>query len=355
MIDQSKARIGKLDSLRGIAALMVVVFHCGVPVELDAHGLFFWLPVFWDGVSAVILFFLLSGYVLGLQLGSPGRPGFAGYLIRRFMRIWPAFAVTLVLSYLVLTGLGLPAGSVWPIRHGTPHVPVPRDLLQNLLMAGNPYAIVGPAWSLYMEMRLSIVFPLLFLLACRLNFFAAALISVALSVIGSRLVHWDMPEFLLSLADASRYLCLFVIGAALTRPGNPVANLYRRMPLAAIAAGLALAFCCLTYRFIPLDLPAKNYVPWIGVTWLFIHCLYANSSARLLNRDSLLFLGRISYGLYLVHYPVLQVTNAFTPKAWSLLVVLPISVLLAWILNRWVEQPMIRFGRNLRPPSACRR
>jgi len=350
MLGQAKARIGKLDAVRGIAAVMVLVGHCGLPFDVDARGFLFWVPIFWDGADAVVMFFLLSGYVLALQLDSPTRPTTTGFLIRRFMRIWPAFAVTLVLAYLVLTGLGLPAGPD-TIEHGVSHVPVPDDLLQNFLMMGSPYAIDSPVWSLYVEMRLSIVFPLLFLLASRLNIFYATLISVALSVLGSRLVHWNMPEFLISLAEASRYLCLFVVGAALIRPNNAVAILYGGLFRSAKAAGLIFALLCIVYRFIPMALPAKNYVPWIGVTLLFIYCLYSKAADRMLTRDSMLFFGRISFGLYLVHYPILQVANSYVPKSWLLLLVLPLSALIGWIINTWVEKPMIRLGRKLSPPS----
>jgi peptidoglycan/LPS O-acetylase OafA/YrhL len=348
---QNKPRIGKLDSVRGVAAVMVLVGHCGgLPFNLSASGLFFWIGIFWDGSDAVVMFFLLSGYVLALQLDNPSRPTSVGFLIRRVMRIWPAFAVTLVFAYVILSGLGIPAGS-GTAEHAASRVPTFGDLQQNLLMIGNSFAIDGPAWSLYVEMRLSIVFPLLFLFARRLNIFYAILISVALSVLGSRLVHWNMPEFLISLADASRFICLFVVGALLIRPDNVIASVYRRMSHWARAAGFIFAVFCLVYRFIPIAMPAQNYVPWIGVTMIFIYCLYSEVADRLLTQGSLLFMGRISYGLYLVHYPILQVVNAYIPKRFSLLLVLPLSILIGWIINVWIEQPMIRIGRKLSPPS----
>lgn len=178
-------RIGKLDSIRGIAALVVLTGHCGPPAGVDASGLVFWLPIFWDGESAVVMFFLLSGYVLALQLRSPKRPTYAGFLIRRFMRIWPPFAVTIVLTYLILSALGLPAEPD-TIHRGVSRMATVGDLLQNLLFMGNPYAINSPVWSLFVEMRLSIAFPLLFLIAYRLDFFTALVVSTALSWVGSR-------------------------------------------------------------------------------------------------------------------------------------------------------------------------
>ncbi len=345
-----KSRIGKLDSVRGIAALMVLVGHCGLPFAFDRSGSLFWLQVLWAGGSAVVMFFLLSGYVLALQLRSPRRPSYAGFVIRRFLRIWPAFAVTIVSAYLILVALDVP--SLQEIVQGLSRVPSFRDLLENLAMVGNPFAIDGPVWTLFIEMRLSIVFPLLFLISYRFNFFSSAAISIVLSIAGSRMVHFDMSEVLTSAADSSRYLCLFVIGAALAHPGNTVAKIYPVLPQSVKAVGFACALGLLSYQFLPLAVPAKNYVSWIGVTLLFIFCLYSKSADRILDRPWLLFLGRISYGLYLVHYPILQVSNAYLPKEWALLTVLPSSVLLGWIINVLVEQPMIQLGRRLSPPFA---
>jgi peptidoglycan/LPS O-acetylase OafA/YrhL len=345
-----KPRIGKLDSVRGIAALMVLIGHCTLPVNLDTTGMFFWLPIFWDGSDAVIMFFLLSGYVLALQLDSPNRPTFRGFLVRRILRIWPAYAATILLAYLALRGLSLPSAS-YTAQRGASQVPGLLDLLQNLLMSGSPYAIDSPVWSLFVEMRLSIIFPLLFLLSVQASFFRAVLLSITLSIAGSRLVHWDMPQLLISLAEASRYLCLFVVGALLIRADNPVASLYRRLPLTARAAGLIVALLLVMSRFVPIGLPATNYLPWIGVTLLFIYCLYSRLADRLLNQGSMLFLGRISYGVYLVHFPIVQIANAYVPRPWSLLLVLSLSVLLGWAINVWIEQPMIWLGRKLSPPG----
>lgn len=98
------SRIGRLDALRGVASLVVLAGHCSPPLLHWA----WWLRPLGDGYGAVLLFFLLSGYVLALQLGSPQRPGYAGFLIRRFFRIWPAFAVVLVLSFLAFHWTGSP-------------------------------------------------------------------------------------------------------------------------------------------------------------------------------------------------------------------------------------------------------
>ena len=352
--DASQSRIGKLDSVRGIAALMVVVGHCGGwPMLPDTHGPFFWwLSVFSEGEAAVLMFFLLSGFVLALQLNSSKSPTYLGFVIRRFFRIWPTFAVTVILAYLLLHWFGVPV----PAETGStnaPALPTPSALAQNLLMVGSPHTIDPPVWSLYVEARVSLIFPLLCLLAYRLNFYWATILSLVASVLVSRLIHWDIPEVLLSLAAASRFIVLFVIGAALTRAHNPVAVLYGRLPLPIKTFGLVVALICLEYRFIPteLPLPLLAYVRWLGVSLLFVYCLYSETAETLLNRRPLLFLGRISYSLYLVAFPIMLVVEANVPRPWSTFLVLLLSIVAAWFINSWVERPMIALGRILSPPA----
>lgn len=339
-------RIKKLDSVRGIAALMVLVGHCGgLPLFVDVNGSYFWwLKSLWDGETSVIMFFVLSGYVLALQQSSPARPDYSGFVVRRFARIWPAFAVALASAFALLHLCGVPSGASG--EHGGYH-PVPGDLGLNLLMLGSPYTIDPPVWSLYVEMHISLIFPLLYVLANRVNLPVGLVVSMAASLLLTRTVHWAMPEFLVSLASSSRYLCLFVVGASLARGDSRIGQIYRAAPDWAKAAGLAFAALCIAYRNAPVALPVNGYVPWVGVVLLFVYCLYAQSAERFLNAQPLLFLGRISYGLYLVHYPILQAVKAHLAWPATVFVVLALAVLFGWLINILVEEPMIRVGKRL--------
>ena len=353
---QGPSRIEKLDSIRGIAALMVLIGHCGgVPLYgLTGNPGFWWLPTLWDGNSAVVMFFLLSGYVLALQLDSPRRPTYGGFLVRRIFRIWPAFAVGVAISFLALrmTGTLVDAGP----QNGPPSTPPVSALVQNLFMVGNPVTIDPPIWSLYVEARLSILFPLLLLLVRRLGMAWAIMLSGVLSILLSRFVSWDIPEIVRSLAEASRYVVLFVIGAALAQPANPLAAVYKRLALFVKALCLAAALLCLAYKFHPsAQVPfLRAYVSWVGMSLLFVLCLYSPLAERLLHHRIFLFLGRISYGLYLVHFPIMLMVKARMTSPSSTAVVLIVSVLGGWILNRWVEQPMIAVGRRLTSPPQSR-
>lgn len=347
---QGSRRVEKLDAVRGIAALMVVIGHCGglSLFGLVEHPMFRWLEVLWDGESAVIMFFLLSGYVLALQLGSSSPPGFWQYLTRRVFRVWPAFAVTVVLAWLVLVTMGIPVDA--GPQHGEPSIPDWHDLVGNLLMIGNEYAINPPVWSLYVEMRLSVVFPLLFVLATRVSAFWAVVVSLILSVGLSRAVHWPVPELFRSFASSSRYIILFVIGAVLAQAGNPFERAFVTIgaPLKSVLLGIALA--CLLYRFVVVDgqmLPLAGYVRWCGVALLFVFCLYSDWAAKLLNHRIPLFLGSVSYGVYLTHFPILLCVKRLVGGAFVAYAVVLGSILAGWAINKFVEQPMIKAGRRV--------
>jgi peptidoglycan/LPS O-acetylase OafA/YrhL len=301
----------------------------------------------WDGESAVLIFFLLSGYVLALQLGSPDRPTYSAYLVRRFFRIWPTFAVSVAIGYLLLNWANLPPLDAKSNRELT--VPTITHLLENLLMVGDPHAIDPPAWSLYVEIRLSVVFPALLLLTHRLGLIRATLASLVLSVLLSRLVHWDLPSVLLSLAESARFLVLFVIGAALAKPGNPIELLYKQAPWPLKLSTLAIALLCLALQFAPMDLPGpvRAYTRWVGGCALFIFCLYSPLASTALDRKGLRFLGSVSYGLYLLHYPIMRVVEQHMERPWSTAVVLLLSLTGGWIIHFSIERPMIKWGRKL--------
>lgn len=346
-------RIGKLDSVRGVASLMVVVGHCGGLISPSEPSDYWWMALLWDGQSAVVMFFLLSGYVLALQLGSERCPTFRQYLIRRFMRIWPAYIVVIMATWVLFVVAAVPidAGP----NHGPPQVPNWNDLVNNLFMYKDEYAIDPPVWSLYVEARLSLVFPLLFLLTRRLSAVWAILISMVLSAGLSRMVHWQMPDLVASFASAGRYTVLFVGGAVLAQVGNPIERSWRATGPVVRAIALGIAIACLLYRFASVDgigLPFANYVSWCGVGILFVFCLYSPSAEKLLTVAPLFFLGRVSYGVYLSHFPIMLGAQKLVSGSLLTLVVATSSILVGWGINEWIERPTIRMGRRISANSS---
>ena len=111
---RATAHIASLDSLRGIAALVVVLHHVLLSIpgwgeergDLLAHG--FGRPRAWvyltplrllvDGPAAVLVFFALSGLVLAFAFIKADGERYAPYAVKRFTRIWPPFAAAILVA-----------------------------------------------------------------------------------------------------------------------------------------------------------------------------------------------------------------------------------------------------------------
>ncbi|NJL59235.1 MAG: acyltransferase [Desulfobacteraceae bacterium] len=113
-IEKNKDFNGCVESLRGVAAMMVALFHCIIIINRDESLMFQKIVtgslLFWfNGAAAVSLFFVISGYVLGLSMDKmtkmPFWQRYAIFLARRILRIYPMLAVSVILLSLYLCTL----------------------------------------------------------------------------------------------------------------------------------------------------------------------------------------------------------------------------------------------------------
>src|SRR5665213_3578455 len=168
-------RFHELDAMRGLAAVVVLGNHFRnmfYPTVLFAHG---WQSVFLyplvSGRESVMFFFLLSGFVLSLPFLRGKRQPYSIFLRRRILRIYGPYLGALVLA---LIGCALwhnrPGSTGWRGATWSNQVDL-RSVLQHVLFIGNyNYERYNTAfWSLVYEMRISIIFPLLFVVANRLK------------------------------------------------------------------------------------------------------------------------------------------------------------------------------------------
>jgi len=153
------SRIETLDSVRGIASVMVLVAHFyGIwPVAERVPYLVKYWPVPLGMVlnphAAVLIFFVLSGYVLAPPFFNGTQPAYPRYLLKRFCRIYIPFALCLIVMMPPGPSVSLLAGHF-------------------LLFGTHPAMSQNPAiWTLVYELRISVIFPLLVLL-CRNTYIA---------------------------------------------------------------------------------------------------------------------------------------------------------------------------------------
>lgn len=368
-------RLARLDSLRGVAALAVVLYHCwlgtgalgsGGGTAMTAlgavalHGL---TAVLGMGRAAVMLFFVLSGFVLAHSL-RPARTTYKAFVIKRVLRIYPAFLVVIVASYWLHGTIGIPHPDPAPlmVRVNAP-APAPLELLKTLLLWGTRDAVDLDlvTWSLVHEMRVSLIFPLLWLSVCRYGGRAllgyatlSACCTLWLFASHGRVAYGFVEAtFTDTLAVTGFFVVFFAAGAYLELDGRRWAARLRAWPAAArvaLAAACGLVFLKGDHG---ADVPVTSLIDYAhGVASMGVIALLLASTRRgnLLEQRPFAWFGRISYSLYLLHLPILYVvaqTFAAGRPALTFIAVLAIAPPAADLLSRTIEFPCLAAGRKL--------
>ena len=341
-------RLRSLDGLRGIAAMAVVLNHAAVVL----YGSDFFRPrppfsALWNGHAAVIVFFIMSGLVLSLPYWRGAADGWRGFMVRRLFRIYPLFAVS-ILIVPVLIWLVSATGGHWRDQ------PSWSDLLADLAMVDRPVdqALNGSTWSLIHEMRLSIVFPGL-ILAMRLAGRRAVPLALLFSICASFAADFVAHDFVvLSWLLSASFVWLFVLGAEIGRNLPAIqARLGRLPPLPAVSIALGL-------------LAVLSFDRWDGIAGIRLFLFHDVAAGllvilavgyaplvRLLEIKPVHWLGRVSYSLYLIHGPLLWamhgVVPAPVPRVAAVALAVVLSLLAAEPFYRLVERPGIRIGHRL--------
>jgi peptidoglycan/LPS O-acetylase OafA/YrhL len=354
--DGAVKRIGSLDSLRGLAALVVVFGHCAavVPGYLPWSRTLWLVPPPLAAAAAVQLFFVLSGLVLFLTLRARDGFRYRPYIVKRVARIWPPLVVAVMVSatlMILVAPQPVPGLSDWFNTASWIDPPTPLLVAGHLaLLDGDRWqSLDNVSWSLVHEMRISLVFPLIALAVLRA--WRTTLAALLLVSTGAAAVAWRVDWALNPFATA-QYLFLFGAGAALAlhaptlglRLATPAAR--RAAPLLAIVAVLAV---CVPPRLLLGLLCAA------GAALLVALALASPPIVALLDVAPARWLGRVSYALYLIHLPVLLATLHLLHGAAPLPVLLVLAVGLALVaaelMHRLVEKPAIALGRFLVRPA----
>jgi peptidoglycan/LPS O-acetylase OafA/YrhL len=302
----ASGRVTQLDAIRGIAAVTVVCHHWWAISQFHPP---FWIfrPLFL-GREAVILFFVLSGYVLSLPIWNNRQLPYPQYLIRRVFRIYIPFVFALALSALgckIFYGTHLPLTSFYETTWQTPLTAglFARELLMPLKSVLN-----GAIWSLRYEMEVSIIFPLLCALLLRTSRYAWLPLCILLRIADWSLVHsyFGGPNLAaINLARFFYFSIFFIIGATLARERTTLSRLITHIPKPALWAFflVVLALYCNTV-FAYTSVPTSDFLTMLGAAAVIV--LVQDPRLTLgLNSAIPQYLGRISYSMYLVHYTVL--------------------------------------------------
>ena len=351
MSAENPGHLKTLQSLRGLAALTVLVHHC-LRLVADADNAWFVSEHFFNAHAAVVVFFVLSGYVLTLSLlrGSFSASSVWQFCAKRVFRIYPALWIGVALGTCYLLTLSNPPQTFF------------SDWANSLyqLPAANTSAIIGsllglrtellpPLWTIKVELIASII--LLPITAFLLNHYKSRFFPIVLL---SPLV---LTSFLLPNAATSLYLYQFVIGAICALHTHK--EMYRaQISTPVFAASIA---CLIFFRQLS-DWPYHHPLPSLVeacASAVLILGLTQGKAKNTLSLPPLIRLGDISYGIYILHLPIalfatsltapLLLESGVTPDATSVFIVLLVAAITlpaAALMYRWVELPCITLGRK---------
>lgn len=357
-----------LDSIRGLAAMAVITEHYVIAYGLPCQGQFcqhvldtppfnFW----WDGAAAVSMFFVLSGMVLSLKYFRSGhRPdlnhfSLLNYTVGRLTRLWPPYLAVLILSAVLYVEAAdipfastiLPA-SAWLTETWRSNPLTPEQMLSEAMLLKMPDNIVllPQAWTLTIELVLSLLLPLGLLLAERgvvwLLFFAG---------------------FAVTLLGVSAFLWHFLMGLCIARYYSIVtdylsARRWRRWLV------LVAAIVFYTSGGLFQGVNIRESIVWassgVGSALLLLFALSSENTQMVLSNPILRQIGRVSYSAYLIHMVILlcitpRVLNWLEPlladhlKLWvgGYLSSVVIIVVLSVLSYRFLEIPSMSMGRRI--------
>lgn len=330
---QPAQRLQALDALRGIAALAVVLFHY-IPYydKLYGHDFIPW-SMFDFGRYGVHLFFILSGFVIFMTLERTATAGW--FALARAFRLLPALWVGIIVTFVSVHLLGPEDRAV-----SFPEALLNITLLHEYLEIPH---VDGAYWSLVVEATFYVWIALLFYglgkgRALSVVFWVWTLISYL------AVIYWGaMPDgldFVVKDLLFTRYAPLFISGMLIYRwhrHGTPA--MADRLLLT-----LSIGHCLVAYK-----MPFSLFV--LGCYGVFTLAV-AGYLHKLANRP-LLWLGRVSYALYLVHqnigYGVIRWSYEAGFPGWvGIAVALATALMLATAIHRWAERPALEWFRQKR-------
>lgn len=361
-----------LDSIRGLAALYVALGHVWqfLVVQPPYANLPKFLTVLNFGHAAVGLFIVLSGYCLMLPIAATGHveqeaTWLKSFIRRRAFRIYPAYLTAIMFSLIIIqgTGVGLNPDRIW--TRGLDHFSI-GSIGSHLLLMHNltrwDWLINPSMWTVALEWQIYLVFgAILIPLWKRIHPFliligllaTTALTTLVPALQGKNL--WFVGLFFMG-AIAACYgtrTSAGVEGLGLPSKLWKLAGLRSAIPALLVFALTATMQNLILVSDIALGIGISGCLVWLQRTW---NRTPERKVFRFLSAKPLTILGAMSYSIYLLHFPILEATNAWLVGKFPTLVVMAVQVCavmpvllgLSWLSYKYIELPFMRMGKRMR-------
>lgn len=349
-----KNHLGYLDSARGIAAIMVMVYHFigwHYPDKLIVHL----ADMLFNGSDAVSFFFVLSGMVLSYKYIVLQKPLDIGhfYLVR-FFRLWPAFFITMIIN------------ALYYCRHDL-NLHYAYDLFvknkyefweEALLVRGHPKFFI-PSWTLAIELAFS--------------FFMSFAIVMAKS--NRKLIPWFFLCVVLMGNNLNMFASQFMLGLMLTCWFADIQNVtfketkwYQYRVIILVVAFLLFSIRHIdrisaigsTYKYVAGYFNIDFFFYTGVASFVFLAAIiHFEKVQQLLEHKILLFFGSLSYGIYLMHWVFVEFifdhwdfwVNKLHGAKPALVIMLVVcsccTFFSAWVLHHTIELPFMKLSKKL--------
>jgi len=294
-----------LDGLRGIAILLVVFYHN-----------FGFVKYFFFGWLGVDLFFVLSGFLItDILLNTVNKPGyFKNFYAKRVLRIFPLYYLSLIIFLLILPRIkDFPLDFSFYIDHQWWF----WTYLQNWFLifhnVGYTTTAIQHYWSLAVEEQFYIVWPLLIFIIRKPRILLFITVLLLLGVIGTRLYMWTMQIKDLNYFGLYTYtridgICIGSMLAILQFMRSRFINKYFTGLILLLAAmNFVFYFVNKEFNFTYPYLAIVGYTTFAMLFAIIVHEVIQGNNKFfnfILNIRPLKFFGKISYGLYIFHWPI---------------------------------------------------
>lgn len=332
-----------IDGLRSIAIIIVVAFH-------------YFPQMIPGGYLGVDIFFVISGYLITQILISQQNSSIRDFYARRIARLVPALAVVLLFALVAGWFLLLPNAYM---RLGK-HIVSGAGFFSNITYLKEVgyfdleahSKVLLHLWSLGVEMQFYLVWSIILvvLIKFRLNILVAiaALFLTSLFIFYTRTTHQASSAFY--MLDARGWQLL--IGAAFAYLDSRKYSFTGRLkkvvdvlsPLGVLSIIFSLLIITLTEKF---NVYAA-FMASIGTGLIIYGGMNSRFNQKVLCQPVAVFIGKISYPLYLWHWPLMVLGFAYWGseiQIYQLLMLIVISTVLGWMTYKWVE-PAFRLSKN---------
>lgn len=347
--------IPEIQGLRGIAVLLVVLFHAGISVS--------------GGFIGVDVFYVISGFVITKLLFreiNSGQPIIIRrFFLGRFYRLFPASAVVVLFTLLVSTFALSPLDGIQPVTSVSRYASFFMGNIGLLQSGGGYFFSVNPLehlWSLGVEAQFYLAFPIFFLLVNKysrrwkrkdLVFISVTAImifgSLSFASLGARVFSQVLN---ISARDFSFYMMPsraweFLLGAIVAViPNN---NLLKKsiFRLSALLIGIGvLAGSAILFENQNSFPSFLSLMPALGTS--VVICFFNQSVivVKTLRSKLLVFIGNISYSWYLWHWPFIVFGKALYPTTQHVELLFGLASLVAAWLSYWFIEKRFKFNND---------